>query len=176
MQRLDSGIGPGRADGPTERAARGGSLQPIASVPRPEGRGFGVAVRRLRERTGISLRELARRAAVDPGYLHRIESEVTTGRPVVPRRVVVLALARGLILGEVERDGLLALAGYCPEAVYQLAGWDATLADVAGVLGDSLLDPSDKDQFRDTIHVLAARWRTANAPALRRSPRASDPA
>ncbi len=161
MQRLEPKtalpIGAGAIGSP----APTGTLTSIEPIPEPEGKGFGIALRALRERTAISLRELARRAAIDPGYLHRMEAEATSGRLTVPRRGIVLALARGLGLGDVERDTLLAAAGYCPEAIYRATGWDATLADVASILGDRFLDAEDKEQFRDTIQVLAARWRAS---------------
>src|SRR5690348_9675246 len=52
------------------------SMQGSADAPRvdldaaPRRLGFGSAVRALRRRAGLSLNELARRAGVDPAYVH----------------------------------------------------------------------------------------------------------
>src|SRR5438128_2224371 len=53
---------------------------------------FGATVRALRQEAGMSLNELARRAGVDPAYIHRIEARGTR-RPPLPRRPVVVAIA-----------------------------------------------------------------------------------
>src|SRR5438128_287673 len=59
-------------------------------------RAFGAAVHALRLQVGISLNELARRARVDPAYVHRIESRAARRRPPLPRRAVVVAIAAAL--------------------------------------------------------------------------------
>jgi len=118
---------------------------------------FAAAVRALRLRAGLSLNELARRTGIDPAYLHRIEPR---GRPqpTIPRRPVVLALGHALGLGSLQLDDLLARAGYCPEAVLLLGGWDRTLAEVAVVLSQPNLPDHAKAEFRDVLHILANRW------------------
>ena len=127
-------------------------------------RAFGSAVRALRRRAGLSLNELARRAGVDPAYVHRIES-TTTARPTLPRRGVVLGLARALELDRVLLDDLLTRAGLCPETVLEIGGWDRALADVADVLVDPSVDAVAKAELRDVIHVLAGRWRAGGKAA-----------
>src|SRR5579872_4318428 len=86
---------------------------------------FGATVRTLRLQTGISLNELARRAGIDPAYVHRMESP-RTQRPPLPRRAVVLAIASGLGSSPRQTDQLLALAGHAPAALLDLGGWDQT--------------------------------------------------
>jgi transcriptional regulator with XRE-family HTH domain len=118
---------------------------------------FGATVRALRVHAGISLNELARRAGVDPAYIHRIEARSAERTPV-PRRGVVVAIARGLGADPRQTDQLLALAGHVPAALQELGGWDNTLASVAELLSDPSLSGSAKAEFREVVRVLARRW------------------
>src|SRR5438552_6236142 len=96
---------------------------------------FGAAVRALRQKAGLSLNELARRAGVDPAYIHRIEARGAR-RPPLPRRAVVQSIASALGSTMRQTDHLLALAGHAPGALLELGGWDQTLASVAELLAD----------------------------------------
>jgi transcriptional regulator with XRE-family HTH domain len=118
---------------------------------------FGAAVRALRLADGLSLNGLARRAGVDPAYIHRIESRAAQ-RPPLPRRAVVLAIAAALGVDARATDQLLALAGYAPAPLLVLGGWDQTLASVAEVLVDPTLASADKAEFREVVRLLARRW------------------
>ena len=118
---------------------------------------FGATVRALRLQAGISLNELARRAGVDPAYIHRIESR-SGKRPPLPRRGVVVSIARGLDSDPRHADHLLALAGHVPAALLELGGWDNTLASVAELLADPSLSGSAKAEFREVVRILARRW------------------
>src|SRR5438067_10065688 len=80
---------------------------------------FGATVHALRLDVGISLNELARRAGVDPAYIHRIEARGGK-RPPLPRRPIVLAIAAALGLDARQADQLLALAGHTPAALLEL--------------------------------------------------------
>jgi transcriptional regulator with XRE-family HTH domain len=122
-----------------------------------DGREFGVAVRALRLEAGLSLNELARRAGVDPAYIHRIEAR-GAHRPPLPRRGVVQAIASALGSSPHQTDRLLALAGHTPLALLELGGWDDTLASVAEVLGDSTLSATARAEFREMVRLLARRW------------------
>ncbi len=118
---------------------------------------FGATIRALRTDRGLSLNELARRAGVDPAYVHRIEARGAQ-RPPLPRRPVVQALAAALGCDARQTDQLLALAGHTPAALLELGGWDATLATVAELLGDPGVSNAAKTEFRDVIRLLARRW------------------
>jgi len=118
---------------------------------------FGAAVRARRERLGISLNQLARRARVDPAYIHRIESRAVE-RPPLPRRPVVLAIAAALELDRRQTDHLLTQAGYAPDALVELGGWDDTVAGVAELLADPRLPGPAKAEFREVLRILARRW------------------
>src|SRR5258708_4580488 len=106
------------------------------------GLAFGATVRDLRLQAGLSLNQLARRAGVDPAYIHRIEARRAQRRPPLPRRAVVLAIAAALGSNAQQADQLLALAGHAPAALVELGGWDQTLAAVAELLSDRSLDGS----------------------------------
>jgi transcriptional regulator with XRE-family HTH domain len=119
---------------------------------------FGAAVRALRRERGLSLNELARRAGVDPAYIHRIESRVGQQRPPLPRRGVALAIAAALGSDPRQTDQLLALGGHTPAALLELGGWDHTLAAVAELLADRSLSGPAKAEFREMVRLLARRW------------------
>jgi transcriptional regulator with XRE-family HTH domain len=118
---------------------------------------FGAAVRARREELGLSLNQLARRARVDPAYIHRIESRAIQ-RPPLPRRAVVLAIASALELDRRQTDRLLTQAGYTPDALVDLGGWDDTLASVAELLADARLSGPAKAECREVVRILARRW------------------
>ena len=118
---------------------------------------FGATVRALRVQVGISLNELARRAHVDPAYVHRIEARGPQ-RPPLPRRAVVLGIAAALGSDAHQVDQLLALAGHTPSALLELGGWDATLASVAELLADPAVSGPAKAEFREVVRILARRW------------------
>jgi transcriptional regulator with XRE-family HTH domain len=124
------------------------------------GQEFGARVRALRLDAGLSLNELARRAGVDPAYIHRIEAR-NSRRPTLPRRGVVQAIASALGAGPRQTDQLLALAGHSPAALLHLGGWDGTLASVAEVLGDTSLSGPARAEFREMVRLLARRWARA---------------
>src|SRR5712692_6229992 len=118
---------------------------------------FGATVRALRLRAGLSLNELARRAGVDPAYVHRIEARGAQ-RPPLPRRPVVAAIAAALGSDARQTDQLLALAGHTPTALLELGGWDATLASVAELLADPTVGGPAKAEFREVVRILSRRW------------------
>jgi hypothetical protein len=125
---------------------------------------FGATVHALRLQVGISLNELARRAGVDPAYIHRIEGRGPTSgaagaqRPPLPRRPVVTAIAAALGSDARQTDQLLALAGHTPTALLELGGWDGTLASVAEMLADPAVSGPAKAEFREVVRILARRW------------------
>src|SRR5215472_13451823 len=61
-----------------ERRAEGISRE-VEYEPLREAELFGAAVHHLRLKAGLSLNQLARRAGVDPAYIHRIEAIARSG-------------------------------------------------------------------------------------------------
>src|SRR5712691_12038292 len=118
---------------------------------------FGATVHALRLQAGISLNELARRAGVDPAYIHRIESRGAQ-RPPLPRRPVVVAIAAAFGSDARQTDQLLALAGHTPSALLELGGWDATLASVAELLADPTVSGPAKAEFLEVVRIVSRRW------------------
>ena len=119
---------------------------------------FPGLLRSFRLRSGYSQNELARRARIDPAYVNRMEA-ASGESPVVPRRRIIEAIAVALRLDDAEMDGLLVAAGYCPRAVLEVGAWDRALATVAEVLSDPNLSGQDRQEFRELIRLVAARWR-----------------
>src|SRR5258708_14603452 len=140
-----------------EAGAGAGAAAGAAGESEDIGLAFGATVRALGLHAGISLNELARRAGVDPAYIHRIESRGAQ-RPPLPRRPVVVAIAAALGSDVRQTDQLLALAGHTPAALLELGGWDATLASVAELLADPAVSGPAKAEFREVVRILARRW------------------
>jgi transcriptional regulator with XRE-family HTH domain len=93
---------------------------------------FGAGLRVLRMRCGLSQSLLARLAAINPSYIHRLEAQ-RAGGPLRPSRTVVLRLYAALLgVGEEvgapieddDRERLLVAAGWCPEVIVRAGGWD----------------------------------------------------
>ena len=146
---------PGRA-APEAPGAGEGREARAASEAR-EALAFGATVQAWRQQAGLSLNQLARRAGIDPAYVHRIESRALE-RPPLPRRAVVLNIAAALGLDGRRTDELLTQAGYAPHAVLELGGWDEALATVADLLADPALSGPAKAEFREVLRILARRW------------------
>ncbi len=106
---------------------------------------------------GLSQNRLARRAGLDPAYVHRMESGGAP-IPVIPRRPVVDVLAEQLGLTGDERDRFVAAAGYCPPSLQALEKWEPCIGQVARVLSDPRLGTEDRDEFRTVISAIARRW------------------
>ncbi len=116
---------------------------------------FASLLRSFRERANRSRNNLAHEVGVDPSYLTRIEH----GDREPPRQHIVEAIARALRLNVADRNRLLVAAGYAPLSVVQLGTWDDTLQAVADVLNDSKLSAEERQQFKDVVQMISARWR-----------------
>src|SRR5687767_10660429 len=117
---------------------------------------FASLLRSYRERSNRSRNNLAHEVGVDPSYLTRIEH----GDREPPRQHIVEAIARALRLSIGDRNRLLVAAGYAPLSVVQLGTWDDALQAVADVLNDSRLSAEERQQFKDVVQMISARWRS----------------
>lgn len=70
--------------------------------------GLGVLLQHLREKRGLSLRELGQLSGVDHAYIYRLE----TGEKEAPSEEVVSKLVRALKAGKRDADMLLYLAAH----------------------------------------------------------------
>lgn len=77
-------------------------------------------MRGLRNRTGLSLRQVGQSVGLSAGYLSKIERE----KVPPPDRRKVLELAHVIGASPVETDHLLELAGYPPETIADIPGID----------------------------------------------------
>lgn len=119
---------------------------------------FAELVKAHRRRLSLSQNELARRAAIDPAYINRMEHP-RDHLQVIPSRRVVEAIVGALSLDEADGDRLLVAASYCPASVLEVGSWDQTMVTVIDVLRDPDLTAQDRSEFRQVIQVLASRWR-----------------
>jgi transcriptional regulator with XRE-family HTH domain len=112
---------------------------------------FGEALRRLRTERGISLRELARRASVDPGHLSRVEAG---RRPPTPQ--MAAAVARALKAGSSLQD----LARRSVRIRLQAGGWGRRDADelAAALVAEA--------PTADTALRLAHEWLVTDPPQV----------
>jgi HTH-type transcriptional regulator, competence development regulator len=72
--------------------------------------GLGVLLQHLREKRGLSLRELGQLSGVDHAYIYRLE----TGEKEAPSEDVVSKLVRALKAAKRDADMLLYLASHSP--------------------------------------------------------------
>jgi hypothetical protein len=76
----------------------------------------------------------------------------------------VLSIADALGLDRRRTDQLLAQAGYLPDAILDLGGWDEALANIADLLADPTLSGPAKAEFRALLSILARRWGRTEPP------------
>jgi len=117
-------------------------------------RGFGVALKRFREDRRVSQSKLAERAGFDHSYVSRLESGART-----PTRDAVEQLARALELDQVNRDELLASAGFLPGEVASLLSGEPEITDVLGLLQNAQVPEAYRDSMRQVLRLLAEQAR-----------------
>lgn len=92
-------------------------------------------------------------AAVDVGYLQRIERGLRT-----PSREVVRVLVRALGVGGSEAADLYLAAGHLPAGWEDVGEGDPTLAAVRRLLADERLPAWRRQDARDVIEGVCRRW------------------
>jgi transcriptional regulator with XRE-family HTH domain len=115
----------------------------------------GPLLREWRERAGLSQNALARRMAVNPAYVNRLEH----GGRGAHNRDLLESAADALGLSAAERDQLLAAGGHWPSALERLGPTDPALQLVADLLVDPALDARAKRLFRLHLRLAALPWR-----------------
>lgn len=123
---------------------------------------FGAALRRYRERAGLSQLGLAKVSGVHASIINRFEREERqpADREMVGRLAAALRLPPG------DCDALLAAAGFFPVSIARLGAADPDLLLVAEILADETIPAEDREEFRTFIRIAGRRWREAS----RRSP------
>jgi transcriptional regulator with XRE-family HTH domain len=124
-----------------------------SATPPPERRaaevGFSILLERLRDERGWSKADLAKRAGLDPSSITRFEQGNRH-----PDRDTVLLLANSMTLPLVDRDRLLASAGYRSEL------WDdPLLIDLSHLMSDSDLPAHVREEVRTILKAALAYGR-----------------
>lgn len=125
---------------------------PSANVPvdrEPAVLGFSRLLERLREERGWSKADLAKRAGLDPSSITRFEQGNRH-----PDRDTVLLLANTMTLPLVDRDQLLASAGYRSDL------WDdPLLVDLSHLLTDRDVPDHVREEVRTILRAALAYGR-----------------
>lgn len=115
---------------------------------------FGVTLKRFRESRRVSQSKLAQRAGFDHSYVSRLESGART-----PTRDAVEQLAQALELEQVNRDELLAAAGFLPGEVASLLSGEPEITEVLGLLQNNQVPEAYRDSMRQVLRLLAEQAR-----------------
>ncbi len=112
---------------------------------------FGPLLTELRTARGWSQAKLADRSGLDPSSVSRFEAGTRA-----PERETVTAFADAMALPVVERERLLAAAGFRSEA------WDdPVIADLVEVLADPMLPPEVAADLRAMLRIAVQHGRRA---------------
>jgi transcriptional regulator with XRE-family HTH domain len=121
----------------------GGDDRVIATASTADALPFPVLLERLRNERGFSKADLAKRANYDPSTITRFEQGSRA-----PDRAAVLQLAQAMTLPLVERDRLLAAAGF------RSVLWDdSEIIELVGLLADPRIPLAVRDQVRSVIEL-----------------------
>ena len=115
---------------------------------------FGGTLKRFREARRVSQSKLAERAGFDHSYVSRLESGART-----PTRDAVEQLAQAMELEQVNRDELLASAGFLPGAVSSLLSGEPEITEVLGLLQNTQVPEAYRDSMRQVLRLLAEQAR-----------------
>lgn len=118
------------------------------------GIGFGVTLKKFREARRVSQSKLAGRAGFDHSYVSRLESGART-----PTRDAVEQLAIALELEPVNRDELLASAGFLPGELSSLLSGEPEITEVLGLLQNDHVPEAYRDSMRQVLRLLAEQAR-----------------
>lgn len=115
---------------------------------------FGTTLKTFREARRVSQSKLAARAGFDHSYVSRLESGART-----PTRDAVEQLALALELEQLNRDELLASAGFLPGALSSLLSGEPEITEVLGLLQNNHVPEAYRDSMRQVLRLLAEQAR-----------------
>lgn len=123
------------------------STQVTRSAPsRPVARTFPELLLKLREERNLSKAELAKRSNLDPSSITRFEQGQRA-----PERLSIVQIADAMVLPAMDRDRLLASAGFRSEI------WDdPNLVDLVILLNDDSIDPQARSEVRSVLKMSTA--------------------
>ncbi len=144
-----------QAETPTTPVHPTEDLGPTATHPATVD--FPQLLQAMRVERGWSKADLAKRAKFDPSTITRLEQGSRD-----PERDTVLQLADGMALSLVDRDRLLAAAGYRSET------WDdPDLVQIAMLLADHSIPPIIRHEIRTMVRMAVSHGRLARTQASR---------
>lgn len=109
-------------------------------------RTFPELLLKLREERGLSKAELAKRAGLDPSSITRFEQGQRA-----PERLSIVQIADAMVLPAMDRDRLLASAGFRSEI------WDdQSLVDLVILLNDDAIDLQARAEVRSVLKMATA--------------------
>jgi transcriptional regulator with XRE-family HTH domain len=132
----------------------GEQIDAVVSAQQPHDdyrREFGELLTRLRTARGWSQGKLAAQAAIDPSSVSRFEAGSRT-----PERETVIRLAEALVLPIIDRDRLLAAAGFRSAALD-----DPLISELANLLADPALPESAQLELRAALRIAVSYGRQA---------------
>ena len=107
---------------------------------------FPELLLKLREERNLSKAELAKRAGLDPSSITRFEQGQRA-----PERLSIMQIADAMVLPAMDRDRLLASAGFRSEI------WDdPALVDLVILLNDDAIDPQARAEVRSVLKMSTA--------------------
>ncbi len=109
-------------------------------------RSFPDLLLKLREERGLSKAELAKRAELDPSSITRFEQGQRA-----PERATIMQIADAMVLPGIDRDRLLASAGFRSEL------WDdPAMVDLVLLLNDDGIDRQARAEVRSVLKMASA--------------------
>lgn len=116
------------------------------AAPRKVARTFPELLLKLREERNLSKAELAKRAGLDPSSITRFEQGQRA-----PERLSIVQIADAMVLPAMDRDRLLASAGFRSEI------WDdPTMVDLVILLNDDEISPQARAEVRSVLKMSTA--------------------
>lgn len=113
---------------------------PVTPVP------FATLLQQMRATRNLSKADLAKRTGVDPSTITRFEQGSRA-----PERATILDLAKAMVLPMIDRDRLLAAAGFRSEL------WDdPALVELAQLLNEPSLPETARAEARSVIRMATA--------------------
>lgn len=109
-------------------------------------RSFPELLARLREERQLSKADLAKKAGLDPSSITRFEAGQRA-----PERLSIMQIADAMVLPAMDRDRLLASAGFRSEL------WDdPAMVDLVMLLNDEAISPQAKAEVRSVLRMATA--------------------
>ncbi len=115
---------------------------------------FGARLKSFRLSSGYSQTMLANKSGLDHSHVSRLESGTRT-----PTRDAIEQLADGLGLDMIDRDELLASAGYLPNRITSLLSRETEVEELLNLLQNHNLPTAYRDSMRQMVKLISSQAR-----------------